>query len=190
MIKFILHGGATRRDSELNRTFFEELVRNVPDGGQVLLVFFASKQEDNTDSFNELKEKTENAAPEKQLRVIMATQENFLDELKDSDAVYMHGGSTTKLLGVLREFPPLEPLMEGKTIAGSSAGAYAIAAYGASHSEDAMREGLALAPLRVVCHYESPDLPPMPTALAAVEGSHQELELVYLHDCEWKVFNF
>jgi len=190
MTKFILHGGFTRKDNELNRSFFEELVRDVPDGGQVLTVFFAAKDDDTTDTFNELREKIERAAPEKKLRVVMSTQERFLDELKDSGAVYMHGGSTNKLLSVLRAFPPLKPLIEGKTIAGSSAGAYAIAAYGASHSEDAMREGLALAPLRVVCHYESPDLPPAAAALAAVESSHPELELVYLHDCEWKVFNF
>lgn len=113
-----------------------------------------------------------------------------LEEVQNADAVYLHGGSTNKLLRLLREFPSLEQYIQGKTVAGSSAGAYAIAKYGASHSEDAMREGLGLAPLRVVCHYESSELPPAPGAVALLQNTATELELVLLRDFEWKVFEF
>ena len=98
--------------------------------------------------------------------------------------------SSCQLLRLLREFPSLEQYIQGKTVAGSSAGAYAIAKYGASHSEDAMREGLGLAPLRVVCHYESSELPPAPGAVALLQNTATELELVLLRDFEWKVFEF
>lgn len=101
--------------------------------------------------------------------------------------MYFHGGSTNKLLETLRTYPDLKPLLEGKTIAGSSAGAYAIAQFGASHSEDAVREGLGLAPLRVICHDESAELPPAPGAVALLKETSKNLELVSLKDCEWKV---
>lgn len=191
MTKFILHGGFTRKENELNRSFFEELVKDIPNNGKLLMVFFASRDDDPSDTFQELKKKVEAAAGTgRNLTVVMATRENFLDEVKNSDAIYLHGGSTNKLLDVLRTFPSLKPLVEGKTVAGSSAGAYAIAAYGASHSEDAMREGMALAPLRVVCHYESPELPPAPGAVEVLKNTAPELELVLLRDCEWEVFRF
>ena len=190
MTKFILHGGFTRIDNELNRGFFKELLADVPDGGIVLMVFFASREEDPANTFKELSERMQAEAPSKKLHFIQASKERFLDEVKGAGALYLHGGSTNKLLKVLREFPTFGQLIEGKTVAGSSAGAYTIAKYGASHSEDAMREGLGLAPLRVVCHYESLELPPAPGAVAVLERTATELELVLLRDFEWKVFEF
>lgn len=190
MTKFILHGGFTRRENELNRTFFEEVVRDIPEGATLLMVFFAARYDDPTETFNELKQKLEAAAGSKKLNITLATKENFIQELTDAKAVYFHGGSTNKLLDVLRSYGSIKPLIEGKTVAGSSAGAYAIAAYGASHSEDAMLEGLGLAPLRVVCHYESAELPPAAGAVEVLKNTATDLELVLLHDFEWKVFNY
>jgi peptidase E len=190
MTKFILHGGFTRKENESNRSFFEELARDVPNSGVVLMVFFASREDDPTSTFNELSSRIRQEANSKDLRFVLATQEGFVDEVKRADAIYLHGGSTNKLLETLRTYPSLGPLMEGKTVAGSSAGAYAIAKYGTSHSEDAMREGLGLAPLRVVCHFESSELPPAPGAVALLQNTAANLELVLLKDCEWKVFNF
>ena len=188
MTKFILHGGFTRIDNELNRAFFREFLADVQDGGNVLMVFFASREDDPTDTFKELSERMQSEAADKKIRFVLATQERFLEEVQNADALYLHGGSTNKLLRVLREFPLLEQYIQGKTIAGSSAGAYAIAKFGASHSEDTMREGLGLAPLRVVCHYESSELPPAPGAVALLQNTATELELVLLRDFEWKVF--
>lgn len=188
MTKFILHGGFTRKENELNRSFFEEFVRDIPDDGNVLMVLFASREADPITAFNELSKRMESEAGNRRLNFSFATEEGFLDEIQKADAIYMHGGSTNKLLRVLRTYPPLDAFMKGKIVAGSSAGAYAIGAYGASHSEDAMREGLGLLPVRIVCHYESPDLPPAPGAVAVLEHTATNLELVLLKDCEWRVF--
>ncbi|OGG69897.1 hypothetical protein A3I99_00850 [Candidatus Kaiserbacteria bacterium RIFCSPLOWO2_02_FULL_45_11b] len=190
MTKYILHGGFTKIDNDSNRTFFRELVLDVPDGGSILMVHFASRNENPMQDFDIMKSKIRAEAANKNLNFVYATKEDFVTQIKAADAVYISGGSTNKLLEVLRSYEVLQPLLEGKTVAGSSAGAYAIAKLGASHSEDVMREGMGWAPLRVICHYESSELPPAPGAVQLLLQSSLDLELVILRDCECKVFRF
>lgn len=188
MTKFILHGGFTRYENELNRSFYEEFMRDVPEHGTVLIVHFASREDDTTVAFDEQCRKFAEQAQGKTVNFVKATEKDFTEQFKEADAIYFHGGSTNKLLRVLRTYPDLRPLTEGKTIAGSSAGAYALAKLGASHSEDATREGLGWVPLRVVCHYESPELPPAEGAVSLLRTTSEDLELVLLKDCEWRMF--
>jgi peptidase E len=191
MTKFVLHGGFSRRDNELNTQFFEEFARDIKDKGIVLMIFFASREALTIpETFADLSARIAAHASGKQFEFMLATKEDLVEQVKKADALYLHGGSTNKLLSVLRTYPDLRPSIEGKTVAGSSAGAYAIAAYGASHSESAMREGMGWAPLRVVCHYESTELPPDPAAVESLMHSHEELELVFLPDCASKTFTF
>lgn len=191
MTKYILHGGYTGTDNELNRTFYEEITRDVPDGGTILLCYFASKDVDNSGRFKEDSERIKEQSLGKNLIFLLADEGNFMEQLEKADALYIRGGSTPKLLGVLRKYDKFKESLGGKTLAGSSAGAYAIGRYSAFHDDESggqIREGLGLLPLRVVCHYESPDLPPNPQALSALENIAQDLELIYLKDFEWKVF--
>ncbi|HRH55372.1 MAG TPA: Type 1 glutamine amidotransferase-like domain-containing protein [Candidatus Paceibacterota bacterium] len=171
MTKFILHGGFTRRDNELNRSFYEEFTSEIPDKGEILLVYFASRSHDTKEVFEEMSGKFQEHAPGKTFTFTKATHEHFLEELTRSDAVYLHGGDTDKLLEILRNYSDLKPLIEGKTVAGSSAGAYILATLGASHSEDRMREGLGLVPLRIVCHFESPEMPPTEGAITLLRNT-------------------
>ena len=188
MTKFVLHGGFTRRDNELNRTFYKELVKDVPNHGNILLVYFASRYDDVLEVYEEMSMKIQEQSAGKEFSFTQATKEDFMKQLGDADAVYIHGGSTNKLLDVLRTYSDIEKLTAGKTVAGSSAGAYAIAKYGASHSEDRVREGLGLLPIRLACHYESEELPPAEGAMKVLRESFTELELVLLRDFESRVF--
>jgi len=190
MTKYILHGGFTRRDNELNRAFYTEFARDIPDGATVLLVYFASREDDNSAKFKEDTENIQKHAEGKKFTFLMATEKDLLEQITQAAAVLFHGGSTSKLLRILRTYPDLKPLLESKTVVGSSAGAYALARYGSSHSEEVVREGLGFVPLRVVCHYESPELPPSMASVEALKNTAPELELVYLKDFEWKVFTF
>lgn len=191
MTKYILHGGFTRKDNDLNRTFFEEVVRDVPDGGTILLVYFASKGLDELEKSAEDATNFQKQSHEKNLTFLLANEKDFMEQVKKADAIYMRGGSTPKLLEILRKYPDLKECLDGKTFAGSSAGAYAIGCYSPFHDDESggeVRKGLGLLPLRVVCHYESPDLPPNPRALASLKNMTPELELLLLKDFEWKVF--
>ncbi len=189
--KYILHGGFTREENESNKAFFQEFVKDIPDDGKVLLVYFASRtDEEQKLSFESHVKTIKENSQGKNLNFQIATKENFIEEISQADAILFNGGSTNKLLAVLRNYPDLKAMFKNKTVAGSSAGAYALAAFGASHSEEAMREGLGCVPLRVICHYESPKLPPYPKAVELLRNTRQDLELVTLKDYEWKVFNY
>lgn len=191
MTKYILHGGYTSTDSESNRTFYAEITRDVSDGGIVLLCYFAAKDVDNSGRFKEDSERIKERSGGKNFTFLIADEMNFIEQVKQADVLYIRGGSTPKLLGVLRKYPDLKEHLEGKTVAGSSAGAYAIGRYSPFHDDESggeAREGLGLLPFRIVCHYESADLPPNPKALSSLENMAQELELVFLKDFEWKVF--
>lgn len=192
MTKYILHGGFTHIDNELNRAFYEEFARDIPNQGTILLCYFASKDEDNARRYAEDIEKIEQRANGKIFKFLMANEKDFIEQLNQSGALYLRGGSTPKLLSILNKFSNLKERLDGKTVAGSSAGAYAIGKYSAFHDDDSggeIREGLGLLPLRVVCHYESKELPPNPGALKILMNTHQEFDIVFLRDFEWKVFS-
>ena len=191
MTKYILHSGYTSTDNESNRTFYEEVARDIPDHGTVLLCYFASKDEDNTGRFNEDSEKIRQQFNGKIFNFLLADAKDFIEQLDQSDALYLRGGSTPKLLSVLRKYSNLKESLNNKTVIGSSAGAYVIGRYSAFHDDESggkVREGLGFLPLRVVCHYESATLAPNPEALSLLIDMAPELDLVLLRDFEWKVF--
>lgn len=191
MTKYILHGGYTSTGNELNRTFYEEIGRDVPDKGTILLCYFASQDEDNSNRFKEDSERIKEQSHGKDFTFLFANEKDFIEQLKQADALYMRGGSTPRLLGILKKYDDFKENLEGKTVAGSSAGAYAIGQYSAFHDDESggkVREGLGLLPLRVVCHYESSDLPPNPEAFSSLKNMAPELDLVLLKDFEWKIF--
>lgn len=191
MTKYILHGGFTGVKNEMNRTFFEEIARDVPDGGTILLCYFSWRDGEIEDRFEEDKLVLREQAHGKNLKFLLANEKDFIEQVKGSDAIYMRGGSTPKLLNTLKKYPSFREYLDGKTVAGSSAGAYAIGRYSPFHNDESgkeVREGLGLLPYRVVCHHESSDLPPNPKVLSALKNMAQDLELVFLKDCEWKVF--
>ncbi|EFK95069.1 conserved hypothetical protein [sediment metagenome] len=191
MTKFILHGGYTTTVNELNRTFYKEIASDVPDQGTILLCYFASKDEDNTRRFNEDGENISQQSNGKIFNFLLADEKDFIEQLEQSDALYLRGGSTPKLLTALCKHDSFREQLEGKTVAGSSAGAYVIGKYSAFHDDESggkVRKGLGLLPLRVVCHYESKDSPPNPEALELLMNTEPELETVLLRDFEWQVF--
>ncbi|TAJ12914.1 hypothetical protein EPO56_03775 [Patescibacteria group bacterium] len=189
MTKFILHGGYTREPNELNRTFFTELAKDVPNNGTILLVYFASTDDNIDTRFEEHRKMIlENITPNT-VTVLLANEKDFIHQVNIADAIFLNGGNTDKLLKTLENYPDFKNEIEGKTIAGSSAGAYTLARYGASHSLKEMRRGLGIVPIRLICHFESETLPPSKTSVEMLIGTSPELELVTLKDYEWRTFH-
>jgi peptidase E len=159
----------------------------VPKNGTVLLVYFASRTDDNLDRIPLDTEQCKKFSEGKSLDVIVATPEDFSNQLAGADAVWFRGGSTEKLLTALRAYPNLKEELVGKTVAGSSAGAYALSTYFSSHYEDVIAEGLGIVPVRVATHLGSSTMPPRPGAVEALKNTAKELYLIELHEGEWKV---
>lgn len=187
MTKYIFHGGGTAGESGSNDSFFHEISRDVKEGGSILLVYFASRSDDSSEKAEQDMHKLKNAAEGKQLRFVVATHEAFLSQIAEADAVYLRGGSTEKLLAALSVYPNLKEHFAGKTIAGSSAGAYVLSTLYSSHYEDAVAHGLGIVPVKVVTHYQSEKMPPKMGSVEALKKVSADLPLIILKEGEWEV---
>lgn len=190
MNKYIFHGGGSTKGEIGNQTFFRELVKDVPENGTVLLVYFASREDDYTERMMYDTEKC-NESTSKKLNIVVANKANFIQQVLSADAIYLRGGSTEKLINTLKEYPDFTNSLQNKniTVAGSSAGAYALSTLYSSHYEDIAAEGLGIVPVRVVTHYLSEKMPPREEAIKILKKTKQELPLVTLEETEWEIFN-
>lgn len=187
--KFILHGGYTRERNELNEGFFRELAASIPNKGVVLLVYFAS--DDGVDKkFEEDRIRIFKFVENKEVSFVRATENDFIDQVKNADVIYLRGGDTQKLKNQLSIHPELRESISGKTIVGSSAGAYVLAKYYYTNSGNEVLEGFGFLPIRIICHYQSKTRPVSVNidSFTDIDKFDNSLELVLLRDYEWKVF--
>lgn len=156
MIKFILHGGGTSLPTQENKRFFSEIVKGLPDPVEILLVYFAQEKERWLESFEIGKERFSSALPERDLEFVLAdiNKDKFIQQIKSADAVYIHGGNTLLLKQYLSKIENLEKLLQGKVVAGSSAGANVFAKYHFSNSRKRVEEDLGILPIKVHCHHK------------------------------------
>lgn len=190
MTKYILHGGYTSAENEWNNTFYQELTKGVPEGGTILLVYFASEDENVQEKFKQDRERIIAGADTKRRHIELATEAVFLEQLQRADSVYLRGGVMTKLHNTLAKFPEFKELIKGKIVAGSSAGAYILSTYFFSNSRGKVFEGLGCLPVRTICHFQSDRHPMKGNPLKEIEKCPHDLELVLLRDTEWKAFEF
>lgn len=184
---YILHGGFSRRQSKENESFYQECVRRAGENARILLCFFAAETERVDELFEEMTEKFRQAGAVG--TCVLATQETFSKELEVAQLVYFHGGHTPTLLLLLRQHNVTRASFVGKVVAGSSAGAYALATHSAAHSESSVRDGLGCVPVRLVCHFGSKELPPNTESLSKLQAMHIDIPIVYLNDCAYQVFD-
>jgi len=153
MIKFILHGGQTGLDRESNNKFFKEIAKS---GSKVLLVYFAKpRKEWEEKSFQDMN-RIQAACKTKALEYMVANPEIFEEQIEWSNVVYFRGGSGHLIIEPLRKIKNWNKLLDGKTVAGSSAGANVWAKYYYDQDyPETIEEGLGVLPIKTICHFGS-----------------------------------
>lgn len=153
--KFILHGGFTPGNTnEDNSAFYREILKDAPDDAKILLVPFA-KDADRVESCMAKTAGEFNAVNEgKSLKFETATEENLIEQVKSADVIYFHGGRSLQLREVLKKYEDLGPHMQGKTVAGESAGANCLCTFFYSPTADVVSEGLGILPIKMSPHYK------------------------------------
>jgi peptidase E len=187
MTKIILHGGFSREDNELNRGYYREITKDLKDGDTVLVVLFARKKEEWTDLLQDETRKL-TASTDAKLKIELASEDDFMEQVKQASAIVIRGGDTLKLIEAIKLHPDLAEAIKGKVAAGSSAGAYLFSRYYHAGSSNEVFEGLGILPIRIVCHYESKKFETRGNPLEQLKQYPEDLELVILKDYEWKVF--
>ncbi|MGC9599374.1 MAG: Type 1 glutamine amidotransferase-like domain-containing protein [Minisyncoccia bacterium] len=154
MIKFVFHGGATRKPLEGNKRFFAEMVRGLREPIKILNVYFAREESRWNEAMEDDKQNFRNAAPNIKMEFSLANPESFVTQVKDVGVVYVRGGSTPLLKKAFEPFSQFLTLLDGKVYGGSSAGADVLAKYYCSRESDEILEGLGLLPIKVFPHYD------------------------------------
>lgn len=183
MVKFILHGGDTSVPNVDNDNFFKEFGKELKDSGKILLNYFARDIHKWKQLAEEDKKKISELNKNKNLRFEIASEENFIDQIKSADVIYFRGGDTYKLLEKLKNINKLESLFEGKTIIGSSAGACVLGKYFYDNDYDKLDEGLGIINFKIFCHYDESGL----ELVKKLDNYKEKLELLLLPAYKHKV---
>lgn len=180
MTKFILHGGRTRESNTDNSSFFDEMTRGLTGKIKILLCYFAVEDDEVEKKYQE---EIKQFGKNDNLEFEIADENKLENQLKNADIFYMRGGSTAKLLNSLRKTTNLDKLIEGKTIAGSSAGAYAICKYAFSNESFEFRDGFGFLNLKCFCHYEEKDK----DYVQKLKEYKEDLPIITLPEYKWVV---
>jgi len=117
----------------------------------------------------------------KNLNFELADENNFTEQVKKADIIYLRGGRTSKLLATLKKFTNLQELLTGKIVAGESAGAYVLSTCFYSKSEKGLFSGLGFVPVKTICHYIGENAEKLDTC-------PKNIEKLLLKDYQYKVF--
>jgi peptidase E len=191
MTKYILHGGATRLENNLNKKYFSEIANSLQDEDILLMCYFAPSMSSNRtekEKFDQYLKIFRKYIP-KDIKYVFAEHGNFIEQLKKADALYMHGGGTNELFETLKKYPDFaQEVKKKKVIIGSSAGAYALAKYSIDYAEGSEPlQGFGILPIKIFCHFEDRLRNTLVEKFRKVDKSGK-WELVLLRDCEMRIF--
>jgi hypothetical protein len=180
--KIILHGGFNKNQGPVhqNDEFFGEILKDVPEEVNLLLVYFAEREDMIPVRIEQDKEQFIKNKGDKTINFRVTSEETFEADCAWADAIYLHGGKTTRLMETLKKIPQAKQFLSNKTVGGDSAGANVLAKYFWSKNSKVVGEGLGFLPLKIIVHYE--DGAENPLADVA-----PELETLFLHEYETKV---
>lgn len=190
MTKYILLGGYAKKAADGGKAFCEELVRGFEQPVRILDCMFAASEDTWSERFAGDKEMFAKHLPGVELDFKLATVSEFFEQVKWANAIFLRGGEPSDLMSGLNQSPGWEKELEGKTLAGTSAGAEAISTYYHELSMGKIGHGLGLLPVKVVPHwlsdYNAPNVD-WDKAYAELKEYKEDLEMLALAEGEFKV---
>jgi len=153
MTKYILNSGGIRNNPEGGKKFFAEVIKDLGNNPKVLICLFAYSREHWSNKFNELKNQSlypENINPIFDL----AFPDEFENQIKNSDVLYMYGGDDHLIQYWLNKFD-IPKIWEGKVVATSSCSSQAISKYFWTCDWRENMDGIGVLPIKFISHYQS-----------------------------------
>lgn len=153
MTKYVLNSGGLRNEPKLAKDFFVEVLKNLGSTPKLLICNFAKLREDWEEKFAE-DQKMDclpgDVSPEFQL----AFPDTFEEQIKNNDAIYIHGGDDHLVQYWLKQFD-LPKIWDGKVVATNSASSHALAMHFWTCDWRKTMDGLGILPIKFLAHYES-----------------------------------
>jgi len=188
MTTFILHGGATSKNSPTNDLFFDEFTKLVDKPKVHILLCYLARKPDEWEKL-----RTKDTAKickntHKQVTFhVVKNSDDLLTSIDQSDVLYVAGGDATLLEPNYHKLMPLKNKLHKKVYAGSSMGAFlASQAYVLSfESQDAkaVHTGIDLLPIQTLCHWNIENK--KQTKLALLMESNPSLPIFTLNECQF-----
>jgi peptidase E len=192
MTKYILAGGYIQKAVDGGKAFCEEMVSklNIDKKIRILYVAFAEPKhlwEEKMLVNKELFSKFIN-----NFELQLAQVENFTEQIKDADVVYVRGGDTDLLFEVLSSIDGWYKELVGKVYVGASAGAEVISKYVYNLDTLCITEYLGIFPIKFIPHWKSDYNAPnidWDKAYDDLKEYKEDLPIHTLKEGEFKVFN-
>lgn len=154
-IKFILNSGGMRNTPEGSKKFFADAAKGLGDNPKVLICFFAQPREDWEKKFTEDQENLPGLFPEGVVPAFdMAYPETFVQQIKDSDIIFIRGGDDNLLQYWFKKFN-LPQIFEGKVVAGTSAGTSMFTKHFWTCDWRKNMDGFGILPIKFIPHFKS-----------------------------------
>lgn len=193
MTKYILAGGFIYKALDGGKAFVEELVKDITDKPvKVLDCLFAQPKEVWQEKFEGDKEYFSKFISDFELE--LADEEKFVQQVQNSDVIYLRGGHTQQLFKLLTKNIDWINYLDGKTLAGTSAGGEVIAQHYHVLKSGRTGDGLGLLQIKFIPHWKS-DFSDEYTdkvidwdkTIEELKNYKEDLEILTLKEGEFKV---
>lgn len=186
MTQYFLIGGYPKKGNNAGRDFCEAFLSNLPENSLVLICSFAREESEWENSYQEMSQFFTLHLPHKKLRFENTNVENFSEQISRARAIFFRGGDDAKLFKCLRKAGEWQQSLENKNVAGTSAGADVLSQYYYDITDGTIKEGLGLAKVKVIPHFESTEYNvDWQQAQAKLENFHPELSTWCLREGEF-----
>lgn len=155
MTKYVLNSGGMRDRAELSQQFFSEVLEGLGEKPKLLLCFFASPREDWEEKYLQDIESIPSLVPDGVEPIFeMAHPDTFVKQVKNTNAVYLHGGNDYLIQYWLKQFD-ISKIFEGKNIGTNSASSHALVKHFWTCDWRKCMDGLGILPIKFLAHYKS-----------------------------------
>jgi peptidase E len=176
MTKYILNSGSVSRYPEKYKAYIQEIIKGLGNNPKILLCFFAQKREDWEQAFIAKVENLKELMPDGvKAEFSLAMPENFVQQVKNNDAIIIHGGDDHLVKYWLEQYD-LKELYKDKVVAGSSAGTNVLVKYFWTCDWRQNMQGLGLVPIKFLPHYKSDYGANDPRGPVAWDKAYKELK--------------
>jgi len=156
MTKYILNSGGLKNHPEKAIKFNRAVVKGLGKNPRVLFCYFAVAREYWEEKFfNYTKRFLQSMSKGIEPEFELAFPDKFAEQLKNSDALIIHGGDDHLLLYWLRQYN-LPKIWKSKVVAGSSAGSDVLVESFWTYDWRQVKKGLGILPIKFIPHYKSP----------------------------------
>ncbi len=155
MTKYILVGGYVQKGARGGQDFCDAFVKDLPRDSQVLICPFARPEDAWQNSFEERRNFFLKFIDREDLSYENAQPEIFSKQCRESSAIFFMGGdSEARLMKYATKDTSWmsKKVLENKTLAGTSAGAYALSRYYYDITDYTIKSGLGLAKVKSIVH--------------------------------------